>query len=125
MDFWQKIKSDVRKGIKEGIGIVREGVTVVKTKAGELTDEGKRQLRIYELKTKVQREIAELGGKVYSVSSKMKNPMLDNKVKAVMARIKKLEAQILKIENTKKKTSGRTAKKRLTAGKSAAGKKGN
>jgi len=125
MDFWQKIKSDVRKGIKEGIGIVREGVTVVKTKAGELTDEGKRQLRIYELKTKVQREIAELGGKVYSVSLKMKNPMLDNKVKAVMARIKKLEAQILKIENTKKKTSGRTAKKRLTAGKSAAGKKGN
>jgi hypothetical protein len=125
MDFWQKIKSDVRKGIKEGIGIVREGVTVVKTKAGELTEEGKRQLKIYELKTKVQREIAELGGKVYSVSSKMKNPMLDNKVKAVMARIKKLEAQILKIENTKKKASGRTVKKRVTARKSAAGKKSN
>jgi hypothetical protein len=123
MDFWQKIKSDVRKGIKEGIGIVREGVTVVKTKAGELTDEGKRQLRIYELKTKVQREIAELGGKIYSLSSKMKNPMLDNKVKAVMTRIKKLEAQILKIENAKKKAAGRTAKKRLIAGKGATGRK--
>lgn len=118
MDFWQKIKSDVQKGIKEGIGIVREGVTVVKTKAGELTDEGKRQLKIYELKTKVQREIAELGGKVYSISSKMKNPMLDSRVKAVMGRIKKLEAQIVKIEDAKKKAPRRTAKKRLTAGKS-------
>lgn len=118
MDFWQKIKSDVRKGIKEGIGIVREGVTVVKTKAGELTEEGKRQLKIYELKTKVQREIAELGGKVYSLNSKMKNPMLDSKVKAVMGRIKKLEAQIVKIEDAKKKAPRRTAKKRLTAGKS-------
>lgn len=118
MDFWQKIKSDVRKGIKDGIGIVREGVTVVKTKAGELTEEGKRQLKIYELKTKVQREIAELGGKVYSLNSKMKNPMLDSKVKAVMGRIKKLEAQIVKIEDAKKKAPRRTAKKRLTAGKS-------
>lgn len=118
MDFWQKIKIDVRKGIKEGIGIVREGVTVVKTKAGELTEEGKRQLKIYELKTKVQREIAELGGKVYSLNSKMKNPMLDSKVKAVMGRIKKLEAQIVKIEDAKKKAPRRTAKKRLTAGKS-------
>ncbi len=114
MDFWQKIKSDVQKGIKEGIGIVREGVTVVKTKAGELTEEGKRQLKIFELKTKVQKEIAELGGKVYSISAKMKNPMLDNKVKAVMTRIKKLEAKLVKIEDAKKKASGRTAKKRVT-----------
>ena len=101
MDFWERVKKDLQRGIKEGIGIVKEGVTIVKAKAGELTEEGKKRLKIFELKTKVQREISELGGKVYDLSAKAKNPLLDSKVKAVISRIKKLEAQIAKIEEQK------------------------
>jgi peptidoglycan hydrolase CwlO-like protein len=114
MDFWERVKKDLQRGIKDGIGIVKEGVTIVKAKAGELTEEGKKRLKIFELKTKVQREISELGGKVYDLSSKAKNPLFDRKVKAVIARIKKLEAQIAKLEGQKgtfrKATSKRAIK---------------
>ena len=109
MDFWEKIKNDIQKGIKEGIGMVKEGVTVAKAKAEGLTEEGKRRLKIFELKTKVHREISELGGRVYDLSEKLKNPMLDRKVKAVIARIKKFEAQIAKLEGKKKGISKKKA----------------
>lgn len=111
MDFWEKIKSDIQKGIKEGIGMVKEGVTVAKAKAEELTEEGKRRLKIFELKTKVQREISELGGKVYDLSEKIKNPMLDRKVKTIITRIKKLEVQIAKLEGKTKGISRGKSKK--------------
>lgn len=112
MDFWEKIKSDIQKGIREGFGIVREGVTVARTKAGELTEEGKRRLKIFELNTKVQKEISELGGRVYDLSGKLTNPMLDKKVKALVARVKKLEAQITRLEGKKKAVFRKAAPKR-------------
>ncbi|MFI5293955.1 MAG: hypothetical protein ACHQ0Y_02895 [Thermodesulfovibrionales bacterium] len=98
MDFWTKIRDDLQKGVEEGIAIVKEGASVVKKKAEELTEEGKRRYQLYELKTKVQKEFSELGGTVYALSGKVKNPMLNNKVKAIKAGIKKLEMQVLKLE---------------------------
>lgn len=118
MDFWKKIKSDIQKGLKEGVGIVKEGVTVVREKAEELSVEGKRRLKIFELQTKVQREIAELGGKVYDLSSKMRNPLLDKKVKAILTRVKKLEAQITKLEGKQTGAVKKPAKKRSVRPKS-------
>jgi hypothetical protein len=104
MDFWEKVKKDVQKGLKDGAEMVRQGVTVVKEKAGELTDEGKKRLKVLDLKMKVQGEVSELGGKIYDLSAKVKNPMLDKKVKAAISRIRKLETQIAKIEGTAKET---------------------
>lgn len=117
MSFWEKVKKDLQKGSKEVMSALKEGATVVREKAGELTDEGKRQYKIYDLKSKVQKEIGELGGKVYDLSSKVKNPMLDTKVKALISKIQKLELQISKIEgnNTpgaKKATGAKTPKGR-------------
>lgn len=109
MDFWNKIKSDIRKGLKEGLGLVREGASVVMEKAEELTEEGKKRLKLFELKTRVEREISELGGRVYDIRSAVKNPMTDSKVKAIIARTKKLEAQIMKLESAPKST-GKKAK---------------
>jgi hypothetical protein len=117
MDFWEKIKSDIQKGIREGIGIVKEGAIVVRTKAEELTEEGKKRLKVFELKTKVQRDLSELGGKVYAISAKGKNPLLDSKVKAVITRVKKAEARIVTLEG-KKAASVKTAKKRTAKAKS-------
>ena len=98
MNFWIKVRDDLQKGVGEGIAIVKEGASVVKKKAEELTDEGKRRYQLYDLKTKVHKEISELGGLVYELSEKVKNSMLNNKVKAIKARIKKLETQIHKLE---------------------------
>jgi peptidoglycan hydrolase CwlO-like protein len=118
MNFWEKVKKDIRKGIKEGIGIVKEGATVVREKAEELTEEGKKRIKIFDLKTKVQKEISELGGKVYDLSSKVKNPMLDSKVKAAVARIKKLETQVARFEGKIKIASKKVARKPAVKSKS-------
>lgn len=108
MNFWEKVKKDLQEGIKDSIEVVKEGAAVVRKKAEELTDEGKRKYNIFDLKTKVHKEISDLGGRVHELSSKVKNPMLDSKVKAILARIKKIETQITKLEgqrkNSKKKT---------------------
>jgi hypothetical protein len=39
---------------------------------------------------------------VYELSAKVKNPMPDKKVAAIVSRIKKLEAQIVSLESKKK-----------------------
>jgi len=110
MNFWEKIKKDLQKGIEEGMTVIKEGAAVVKEKAEELTEEAKKQYRIYELKTKVQKWMTELGGRVYELSSKGGNPMSDVTVKLVINRIKKLEKQIAKLEEKKTVTSPKAMK---------------
>jgi len=126
MNFWTKVSRDLQKGVDEGIAFVKEGAAVVLKKAEELTEEGKKLYIVYELKSKVQKEIAELGGQVYDLSSKMRNPMLDSKVKDIMGRIKRLEAQILKIEGKqappKKVPMKKTVTKKATVKKARAAK---
>jgi peptidoglycan hydrolase CwlO-like protein len=115
MNFWEKVKGDLQKGLEEGMTYVKEGASVVMKKAEELTDEGKRRYRLYELKEQVQKEISELGGRVYELSGKVRNPMLDSRVKAIKAKIKKLETEIVKLEgDTKTKSRGKAS-----AGKTA------
>jgi len=118
MDFWEKIKRDIRKGMREGIVKVKEGMTIAKAKAEELTEEGKRRLNIFETKTKVQKEISELGGRIYNLSQKVKNPMADKKVNAIISRIRKFEMQLAKLEGKQKVSSKRTPRKRTSVPKS-------
>jgi hypothetical protein len=111
MNFCEKVKEDLQKGLEEGMTYVKEGASVVMKKAEELTDEGKRRYRLYELKARVQQEISELGGKVYELSGKVRNPMLDSKVKAIRARIKNIETEIVKLEGHPKTKLRKTASK--------------
>lgn len=125
-----KVKvEDIQKVIKNGIDIVQKGITMAKDlkgeiepvikgfkaaqkKAAELTEEGKKGLRVFQIKTKIQREFSELGARVYDLGSKVKNPLLDKKVKAITSRIKKFEEQITAIEGKKKSVSKKKAVRR-------------
>ena len=108
MGLWDRIQKDVKKGLDEGVAAVRKGATVAVEKAEELAEEGKRRYKVFELKMKVQSNFTELGGKVYDLTSKgSKNLMLDTKVKSLVAGVKKLEAQIAKLE----KAAGAATKK--------------
>src|SRR5208283_5462205 len=120
MSFWSKVKRDLQKGVDEGLAFVKEGAAVVIRKAEELTDEGKKRYVLYEMKAKVQKEIAELGGQVYDLSSKIKNPMLDTKIKEITARIKRLEAEILKLEGKQTPEAKKAVVKKTAAKKTAA-----
>jgi polyhydroxyalkanoate synthesis regulator phasin len=100
--LFEKIKKDVKKGIAEGIAAVKEGANVVSDKMGELTAEGKRQYKMFDLKAKIQSQMTELGGRAYDVLDSKKSPAADSKVKTVYVKIKKLEEQLSKLEGGKK-----------------------
>jgi hypothetical protein len=116
--LFEKIKKDVKKGIEEGIAAVKEGAGVVSEKMGELTTEGKRQYRMFDLKSKIQGQMTVLGGRAYDVLDGKKNPAADNTVKAVFAKIKKLEAQLCKLEGVKE-TKAAAPKKPAAKAKAA------
>jgi hypothetical protein len=110
MSFWDDVKTDLQKSWKEGLAAVRVGAAAVKVKAEELTEEGKRRYRIYELKTRVEKEISDLGGRVYDMSRTRKNPLMDSKVKAVIGRIRKLEDSLTKLEGMPVQKPAKTRK---------------
>jgi len=99
--LFDKIKKDVKKGIEEGIAAVKEGASIVSGKMGELTAEGKRQYKMFDLKAKIQTQMTELGGRAYDVLDSKKSPAADGKVKAVFGKIKKREEQLCKLEGVK------------------------
>ncbi len=114
MSFWDGVKKDLQKGWREGFDAFKEGAVVVREKAEELTEEGKRRYAVHEIKTKVQKEIADLGGKVYELSSKPGNPLANSKVQTIITRLGKLEAELKKLDKKGKTTPKKTAKKKTT-----------
>lgn len=114
MAFWENVKRDVKKGFKEGLA-------VIKIKAEQLTTEGKRQFSLFDLKNKVHKEMADLGGEVYGLSAKVENPLKEDKIKKRLDRIRKLEDQITSLE--KKKAKKAATKKKVIRKKTAASKK--
>jgi hypothetical protein len=101
--LFDKIKADVKKGIEEGIAAVIEGASVVSGKMDEITAEGKRQYKMFDLKSKIQSHMTELGGRAYDVLDRKKSPVADSKIKAVFVKIKKLEEQLRRLEGGKEK----------------------
>lgn len=101
MGFWEKIQKDIR----EGLEIVREGSAIVSQRIEQLTGEGKRKYQVLTLNLKVQDEFSKLGGKIYDLSFKKKNPMTDKRVLSIISRINKLEEKITTLE---KKHRGQT-----------------
>ena len=105
---WVNIKKDLQKGMEKGMAAMKKGAIVVQKKAGDLTDEGKRQYKILSLKTKVHEAITDLGARVYALmGSRVKNPSLDARVKDLVAQIKKLDGQIAILEQNTRSTKTR------------------
>ncbi|MGD0279387.1 MAG: hypothetical protein ABSC11_08770 [Smithella sp.] len=100
--LFEKIKKDLKKGIDEGISALKEGANIVSVKMNEIKAEGKRQYKIFDMKSKIHDQMTELGGRVYAVQSSDKSLDEDNKIKALSLKIKKLEWQLHKIEGDKK-----------------------
>jgi hypothetical protein len=103
MSFWQRIKEDLEKGFKSGVSKVKEGAHGAKEKVEELSEEAKTQYEISVLESKARTWMTDLGGRVYEVSQKLKNPMLDTKVKMMVARIRKIQARIENLEKVEGK----------------------
>lgn len=113
---WDAIKKDLQQGLEKSMAAVKQGAVVVQKKAGELTEEGKRQYQVLRLKTRIHEALTDLGAKTYVLMSgaKAKNPALDEGVKAIMARIQDLEAQLGILEGKSGETRAKTRPKART-----------
>ena len=95
--LFDQIKNNLKKGMEEGIAVLKEGANVVSVKMNELSAEGKRQYKIFNLNLKIQDQVNELGGITYAALDSAKSLDEDKKIKAAFAKIKKLEWQLNKI----------------------------
>lgn len=113
---WDGIKKDLQQGLEKSMAAVKQGAVVVQKKAGELTEEGKRQYKILRLKARIHEAIADLGAKTYVLlsSAKAKNPALDAGVKEIMVRIQDLEAQLGILEGKSSEGSAKARPKSRT-----------
>jgi hypothetical protein len=108
---WDGIKKDLQKGMEKGMAAMKKGAIVAQKTAEDLTDEGKRQYKIFSLKTKVHEGVTDLGARVYALmGSRVKNPALDPQVKDIVANIKKLDAQIADLEGKPRPAKTKKAK---------------
>ena len=108
---WDGIKKDLQKGMEQGMAAMKKGAIVAQRTAEDLSEEGKRQYKIFALKTKVHEGVTDLGARVYALmGSRVKNPALDPQVKTIVANIKKLDAQIANLEGKGKASPSRPKK---------------
>jgi len=112
MGYWDDMKKDFQRSLKESMSLLKEKATTMKEKAEELTEEGKKRYKIFNIQMRIQNEIAELGGRIYDLSSKSGNPLLDKKVKTLITRIKKLETQVARLKGK----GGMKSKKSISRG---------
>ncbi len=113
MSFREKIQKDIKKNLKEGLAIVRGGSAAVSQKLEEITEESRKKYKIFTLKMKVKDEFSRLGGKIYDLSFKAKNPMSHKRVTAIISRIKKFETQIACLEKKKTKRPVKTGSNKI------------
>jgi len=101
-NIFGKIKKDLKKGLDEGIAAVMQGANVLSVKMNELSEEGKKQYKIFNIYVKIKDQKNALGEMAYAVLKNGKSLDEDKKLKASYNKIKKLEWQLSKIENDKK-----------------------
>lgn len=114
---WEAIKKDVQQGLEKGMAAMKQGAVEVQKKAGELTEEGKRQYKLLRLKTRIHEAITDLGAKTYvlmSSAKKTRNPALDAGVKEIFARIQYLEMQMGLLEGKNREGSVKARPKART-----------
>lgn len=109
---WNKVNDELEKGLNQGLVAIKKGALVVKLKAEQLSEEGKRQYRLISLKAKMNKGISELGARVYTLMhSGRANPLLDARVKDITAQLRKNESAIVSLEKRQRKIGHKTRKK--------------
>lgn len=124
MGFWDRIKKDIKKSLDEGIHVVKEGTSTVLGRAESLAEEGKKRIRTFELKQKIQAQFTELGGQLYDLIEKnIKSPLTHQSIRSILKKIDSLKEQISRLEEKTKKPAKKKAVKKTTAKKKKVKKK--
>ncbi len=97
MDILSGLKKDLEKGIKQGVDAVKSTATLVKEKAEEITEKGKIQYRIFEMKSRLQKQFASLGTKLHELTDAKKVNVSNQDLKKLLTAIDKTKAAIAKL----------------------------
>ncbi len=128
MSFWKKVKKDLTKGIKSGLGLGKRGKSSRGAKKSDsITRAMDRRPQIAKRKEKLEKALLELGRRIHSLKGQVKNPLDDKKVKEIFSAIKELEQRAIIVRPKRKspprkatkKTGKKTAKKKTTKKKTA------
>jgi len=95
--IFDKIRKDMKKGLEEGIAAVMQGANVVSVKMNELSGEGKRQYKMFNLHVKIKDQMNELGEIAYAALESGKSLDEDKKINTAYNKIKKIEWQLNKL----------------------------
>lgn len=97
---WNEIKKDLQKGYEKGMAAIKQGAIVARKKAGQLTEEGKRQYQVVAVKSKIHQAISDMGARTYALlsASGAKNPAADDRIKDLMSKVRKLEKELFLLQ---------------------------
>jgi hypothetical protein len=107
MDILNGLKKDIEDGIKQGVDAVKSTATMVKEKAEELTEKGKTQYHLYELKNKGQKQRVTLGDKFRELVKTKKVKVSNEELKKLLSAIDKTDEAIAKLEGKESAPSPR------------------
>lgn len=112
MQDWNTVKAGLEKGLSQGVTAIRKSALTLKKKAGDLGEEGKRRYAAASLRLKMNRDVFELGKRVYALmGSGKQNPLLDTQVKEIARKLRKQETTIASLERTGANRGSRARKK--------------
>jgi len=98
MSFWERIKEDLKEGMKEGAETLKAGFEVVKGKTGELTEQGIKKYKVYNLKNEVKDNMADLGARFYAMAKEDPKSVTDPQAVGIIEKISGLQEEIEALE---------------------------
>ncbi len=88
---WKKMKDDIARGLKEGAGTVAK-------KTGELSAEGQRKLKVFNLKRRIQGYMENLGGAMYNAEVQTPGTISDDAAKEILKKIEVANSELMDLE---------------------------
>jgi hypothetical protein len=97
---WNKMKSDITKGVKEGLDKVIDGAETVAKKTGEVTAEGQKKIKIFNIKRKIQGYMEDLGVAIYNAENQTPGTVTDKLAKETIKKIKAANKELKTLEKS-------------------------
>jgi len=88
---WKKMKADIAHGIKEGAGTVAK-------KTGELSEEGKKKLKAFNIKRRIQGYMEDLGVALYNAEMEKSGTISDEAAKEILNKIEVANTELKELE---------------------------
>ena len=95
---WKNIKEDIAKGLREGLESVKDGAGTIAKKAEELSSEGQKKVRVFNLKRRIQDDMEELGVLLYNTDKAEPGTIVSQAAREIVEKIDRKFAELKDLE---------------------------